>query len=81
MDLDDLPNLGPKSTEWLRAAGVHTLADLEELGAVDAYKRVRAMQPRASLNLLWGLAGALLGIPWNELPPDLKDRLRREAGE
>ncbi len=79
--MDDLPNLGPRSMEWLRQAGIHSRAELEELGAVEAYRRVRAQQPRASLNLLWGLAGALLGLPWNELPPDLKERLRREAEE
>jgi len=31
--------------------------------------------------LLWGLQAALLDIPWNELPPDIKEQLRKEAGE
>jgi len=27
------------------------------------------------------LQAALLDIPWNELPPDIKAQLRKEAGE
>jgi len=32
-----------------------------------------------TLNMLRGLQAALLDIPWNELPPDIKDQLRKEA--
>ena len=71
-----LLNIGPKSTQWLEAVGIRTEEDLEELGAVEAYRRVKAAFPgRVSLNLLWGLQGALLDLPWNELPPEMKDRL------
>jgi DNA transformation protein len=31
---------------------------------VAAYARVRAVEPRASLNLLWALEGALTGLDW-----------------
>lgn len=60
----DLPNLGDKSVEMLRQAGVDTPQDLSSLGAVRAYARVKAVCPRASLNLLWALEGALSGRPW-----------------
>ncbi len=76
-----LENIGPKSAQWLEAVGIKTLDDLEELGAVEAYKRVKAAFPgRVSLNMLWGLQGALLDLPWNELPPEMKEKLRREVG-
>jgi hypothetical protein len=32
-----------------------------------------------TLNMLWGLQAALLGIPWNLLPQDIKDQLRKEV--
>jgi hypothetical protein len=55
---------------------------LAEHGAVEAYKRARAAFPgRVTLNLLWGLQGAILGLPWNELPADMKEKLKAEAGE
>lgn len=76
-----LENIGPKSAQWLEAVGIKTLEDLEDLGAAEAYKRVKAAFPgRVSLNLLWGLQGALLDLPWNELPPEMKEKLKREVG-
>jgi DNA transformation protein len=63
----DLPNLGPKSADMLRAAGVTSLAELQALGAVRAYVRVKRQSPRASLNLLWALEGALTGMDWKDV--------------
>jgi len=76
--LRDLRGIGPRSAQWLESVGIVTEADLEALGAVEAYVRVKRAYPqRVSLNLLYGLQGALLGIPWNMLPPEMKDELRR----
>jgi DNA transformation protein len=75
-----MKDLGPKSRAWLASIGVHTLEDVAALGVVETYKRVKAAYPeKVSLNLLWGLQAALLDIPWNELPQDIKDQLRKEA--
>jgi DNA transformation protein len=63
----DLPALGPKSQEMLRAAGITTVAELRALGSVAAYSRVRRVSPRASLNLLWALESALSGEPWQSV--------------
>jgi DNA transformation protein len=77
-----MKNLGPKSSEWLAAIGVHSLDDVARLGVVETYKRVKAAYPeKVTLNMLYGLQAALLDIPWNELPPDIKAQLRKEAGE
>lgn len=77
-----MKNLGPKSSEWLASVGVQTLDDVARLGVVETYKRVKAACPdKVTLNMLWGLQAALLGIPWNELPPDIKDELRRQVEE
>lgn len=75
-----MKNLGPKSSEWLASVGVHTLEDVARLGVVETYKRVKAAYPeKVTLNMLWGLQAALLGIPWNELPPDIKEELKRQV--
>lgn len=60
----DLKNLGPKSMEMLAKAGIHSVDDLQRLGAVVAYARTKAVCPKASLNLLWALEGALTGRDW-----------------
>lgn len=72
-----LPNLGPKSRAWLASIGVTTLDQIEETGPVEIYLRLKELGLPATLNLLWALQGALLGLPWNELPPEMKAELLR----
>ncbi|MDH4449706.1 MAG: TfoX/Sxy family protein [Rhodoferax sp.] len=62
-----LPNLGPKSQHMLHAAGICTWEDLQALGAVAAYLRVKRNGGNASLNLLWALEGAISGVHWQEV--------------
>ncbi len=70
-------NIGEKSSAWLAAVGIHSEDDLAAVGSVEAYRRVKAAFPdRASLNLLYALEGALLGLRWNELPLEIKDELK-----
>lgn len=77
-----MKNIGPKSREWLASIDVHTLDDVADLGVVETYKRVKAAYPeKVTLNMLWGLQAALMDIHWKDLPPDIKDQLRKEVGE
>jgi DNA transformation protein len=70
-----LANLGPKSAEMLQAAGISTVAQLRKLGAVEAYVRVKKKSPRASLNLLWALEGAISNLPWQDVARDHRTSL------
>jgi len=65
--LADLTNLGPKSQDMLAKAGITTAKELTRLGAVMAYAKTKAACPKASLNLLWALEGALSGRPWQQV--------------
>lgn len=77
-----MKDLGPKSAEWLASIGIHTLDDVARLGVVETYKRVKMVYPdKVSLNLLYGLQAALLGIRWDELPPDIKSELKKQVEE
>ncbi len=76
----DLPNLGPVSREWLAAVGVHSLADLQRIGSVEAYLAVRSLGVRPSLNLLYSLEAAIEGVHWQKLSPATKSRLRKSVG-
>jgi TfoX-like protein len=72
--------MGPKSSEWLASVGILTLDDVVNLGVVETYKLVKAAYPeKVSLNLLYGLQAALLDLPCNELPADLKEELKRQV--
>lgn len=74
----DLPGLGPKSMDILAAAGIHGRADLEALGSVRAYLRVKAAGQNASLNLLWAMEGALTGQDWRKVARAERTRLLLE---
>jgi DNA transformation protein and related proteins len=65
--IGNLPNLGPKSQQMLASAGIHTLADLQALGAIAAYMKTKRSGAKVSLNLLWALEGALSGLHWQEV--------------
>jgi DNA transformation protein len=73
--LASLAKLGPKSAEFLRAAGIETLKDLQRLGSVAAYVSVKQVQPKASLNLLWALEGALTDLHWREVAKEHRTSL------
>lgn len=80
MDVIRLRNIGPVSTQMLNEIGVFTRQDLEEMGAVMAYKIIRHQRSGGvSLNLLYALEGALTDQHWSELLPEVKARLREEA--
>ena len=78
--LAELENLGPVSEQRLLEVGIRGPDDLAEVGAVAAYRRVKAAYPRnTSLVLLHAFQGALWDLHWNALPPDVKATLRAEA--
>ena len=79
--LTRLPNLGPVSSGWLAAVGVHTVSDLERLGSIDAYRLLKGHGYPASLNLVYAIEGALRGLAWNRLPAALKAELRMRAAD
>ena len=74
--MGDLRNIGPVSSSWLAEIGVESIEDLERVGAVEAFRRVRELHPdRASRNLLWALQGALMDIHWSDVPDEIKQQL------
>ena len=79
-ELANLCNLGPVSARWLESAGIHTEAELRELGAPEAFRRVAMNRAGdVSLNLLYALDGALRGVRWDKLPRQIRDELREAA--
>ncbi|MEQ1590215.1 MAG: TfoX/Sxy family protein [Gallionella sp.] len=74
MNIADLPSFGVKSQQMLAQAGIHTIEQLRELGAVRAYLQVKQSGVNASLNLLWVMEGALTNRHWQDVAKN--DRLR-----
>jgi DNA transformation protein and related proteins len=80
-ELLQLKNLGMASVNILHAIGINTYADLQKVGAVEAYRRIRSRDINVSKVMLYALQGALMNVHWNDLPPDLKAKLVLEAEE
>lgn len=78
-ELLQLKNLGMASVNILHAIGINTHADLKHVGAVEAYRRIRARNINVSKVMLYSLEGALMDIHWNDIQPDHKARLVHEA--
>ncbi|MAZ87475.1 MAG: competence protein TfoX [Cellvibrionaceae bacterium] len=80
-DLLQLKNLGAASVNILHAIGVNSYTDLNDMGPVEAYIRIKARGIHVSKVMLYALQGALLGVHWNDLEPDMKQRLVSEVEE
>lgn len=78
-ELLQLKNLGMASVNILRAVGINSYQDLQEIGAVGAYLRIKDRDINVSKVMLYALQGALMDVHWNDLPPDLKTQLVAEA--
>lgn len=78
-ELLGLKNLGMASVNILHAIGVNTYDDLNRMGAVEAYLRIKNRGIHVSKVMLYALQGALMDVHWNDLSPELKARLLSEV--
>jgi DNA transformation protein len=77
-DIESLPNLGPTTATWLRAAGVPTIETLRRIGPLEAYQRCALDGRAVALTLLYALEAGLQGRHWLDLTTEERNRLRRE---
>ncbi|ENK2261965.1 TPA: DNA transformation protein [Vibrio parahaemolyticus] len=74
--LKDLPNLRLATERMLKKAGIDSVAQLEEEGALSAYKAIRdTHSTTVSLELLWALEGAINGTHWSVVPQSRREEL------
>lgn len=78
-ELLQLKNLGMASVNILHAIGVNTYSDLQALGSVETYRRIKARGINVSKVMLYALEGALIDTHWSDLDTGLKERLVAEA--
>ncbi len=78
-ELLQLKNLGAASVNILHAIGVNSHEDLQSIGAAEAYARIKERGIHISKVMLYALQGALMDVHWNDLDPELKQSLVREA--
>ena len=76
MKLSELPNIGAHAEQQLTEVGIDTAEALIETGAEQAWLRVKTIDPGVCLHMLYGLEGAVQGIPKKTLSPERKAELK-----
>ena len=74
--LSTLKGLGSKSEKCLNEIGIYTIEDLEEIGAINAFiKLKKECSVKPSLNFLYAMVGALENKHWAGIAKSEKTRL------
>ena len=68
-------NLGPTTIAWLTDLGLTDESTILAHDPIDLALALRQAGHPASLNLVYALAGARLGLPWNQLPSEMREEL------
>lgn len=77
MDLQELPNIGPKLADNLRRVGLQDAEAFRSADAEEAFLRIRAqVDPAACFHQLTALAGAEAAVPKKALSQAKKQALR-----
>jgi len=76
-ELSTLPNVGKVLESNLLRIGIETPEQLTEAGAEEAFIRIRTqVDPGACLHMLYGIQGAIDGVPDKCLSPGIKEKLK-----
>lgn len=71
-----MPNIGKILEEQLTRVGISTPEELKKTGSREAWLKIKAIDPSACYNRLCGLEGAVQGIRWHNLDPEVKQELK-----
>jgi DNA transformation protein len=72
-ELSKMPNLGKTLADKLQLVGIENAKQLIDIGAENAFIRLKTVDNDACINMLYALEGAIQGIRWHNL-----DILRKE---
>lgn len=75
--LSDLPNIGKVLENNLLRVGIKTPEQLRSIGTEEAFIRIRTnVDQGACLHMLYGIQGAIEGVPDKLLSSDTKNMLK-----
>ncbi|MDE6201605.1 MAG: TfoX/Sxy family protein [Clostridiales bacterium] len=75
-ELTSMQNIGREMASKLKSVGITTAEELIELGARDAFCRLKEKYPNVCLVHLYTLEGAIQNIEFNNLPEKTKANLK-----
>lgn len=76
-ELSKLPNVGKVLERELLKIGIKTPEQLRQIGSKEAFFRIRLQSdPGACLHMLYGIQGAIEGVPDKLLTEETKNELK-----
>ncbi len=75
-DLTTMPNIGKEMASKLKSVEISTAEDLVEIGAKEAFFRLKTKYPQVCLVHLYALEGAIQNIEFNCLSEKTKANLK-----
>ena len=75
-ELTSLRNIGKELDRKLRSINISTVDELKAVGSEEAFIRMKMLYPNICLVHLYSLEGAILDIDYNQLPDDVKKKLK-----
>ena len=76
-ELQKIPNVGKVLAEHLHAIGIDSVEKMKSATAETIFMRIRTQRdPGACLHMLYGIEGALQGIPKTQISAARKQELR-----
>lgn len=75
-DLTTMPNIGKEMASKLKSVEISTAEDLVEIGAKEAFFRLKTKYPQVCLVHLYALDGAIQNIEFNCLSEKTKANLK-----
>ena len=82
MRISDMRNLGPQMENWLAEIDIEDDDDLRQVGAVEAWRRLRRRFGRqVTVTALYAMSAALAGCHWRDLSMAERSRLQRAVDE
>lgn len=75
-ELTSMPNIGKEMASKLKSVDITTAEELIEVGAKEAFCRLKAKYPNVCLVHLYTLEGAIQNVEFNCLPEKTKASLK-----
>ena len=75
-ELTSLRNIGKEMEAKLKSVDIMTAEELKKIGSEEAFVRLKFCYPEVCLVHLYALEGAISDTEYNQLPEDLKQRLK-----
>ena len=75
--INTLPNIGPVLAGKLGAVGIRNRDQLEAIGSVEAFLKIKGDADDGCYSMLFALEGAIRGIRWHRIPKHERDDLRK----